>query len=133
MGLKPYLIADALTGIVGQRLVRTICPYCKHEIKLPTVFLDKVREYGIDEESVLYAGEGCSHCDFTGYYGRTMVSEILIVDEQITKLIAENANKVTITEYALESKNYEPMIYDGIRKAINGITTIEEVLRVIKE
>ena len=133
MGLKPYLIADALTGIVGQRLVRKICSYCKHETKLTPALLDKVREYGVDENTVLYAGEGCSHCDFSGYFGRTMVSEILVVDEHITKLISENANKITIMEYALESKNYEPMIYDGIRKVIDGITTVEEVLRVIKE
>jgi len=133
MGLKPYLIADALTGIVGQRLVRKVCPYCKHEVKLPSSLLDKVREYGVNEETVFYAGEGCSQCDFSGYYGRTMVSEILIVDEHITKLIAENANKVTIMEYALESNNYEPMIFDGMRKVVEGITTVEEILRVIKE
>ena len=133
MGLKPYLIADALVGIVGQRLVRKICPYCKHEIKPTKSQLEKIEKYITDPQTTFYAGQGCSKCDFTGYYNRTMISEILTIDTNLAKMIAENANKIDITEYAEISNLYKPMLSDGVKKAINGITTVEEVLRVTKD
>ncbi|SFV68899.1 Type IV fimbrial assembly, ATPase PilB [hydrothermal vent metagenome] len=132
MGLKPYLIADALVGIVGQRLVRKICPYCKQEIKPSKAQLAKINAYLPEEDVKFYTGQGCSKCDFTGYYNRTMISEILTIDTQLTKMISENANKVAIGEYAQEANLYKPMIIDGVKKAIQGVTSIEEVLRVTK-
>ena len=131
MGLKSYLIADALMGVVAQRLVRKICPYCKAEIKPPKQQLKKVEQY-LPEDPTFYAGKGCSKCDFTGYFDRTMISEILTLDEHLAKMVAESANKVAITEYAIENTNYKPMIVDGIKKALGGITTLEEILRVTK-
>ncbi len=132
MGLKPYLIADALVGVVAQRLVRKICPYCKTEVKPPVKLLEKVKKY-IPENAIFYSGKGCSKCDFTGYYDRTMISEILVIDDMLAKLISENANKVEIMEYAQKNRFYTPMIADGIKKVLKGITTLEEVLRVAKE
>ena len=132
MGLKPYMIADALVGIVAQRLVRKICPYCKTEYKPPQTLLKKIQKY-LPQEYTFYKGRGCSKCDFTGYYGRTMISEILVVNEEIGKLISEGATKYEIFEYAKEHTDFKPMIYDGISKALRGITTVEEVLRVTKE
>jgi len=133
MGLKPYLIADALVGIVGQRLVRKICPYCKQEVKPNKIQLAKVSSHLLDEDSKFYAGQGCSKCDFTGYYGRTMISEILTIDAYLTKMISENANKIDISEYAQKENLYKPMIADGIKKALQGVTSVEEVLRVTKD
>lgn len=132
MGLKPYLIADALVGVVAQRLVRKICPYCKAEVKPPLKLIEKVKKY-LPENPVFYAGKGCKKCNFTGYYDRTMISEILVIDENLAKLISENANKVEIAEYAIKNGSYEPMITDGVKKVLKGITTLEEVLRVAKE
>lgn len=132
MGLKPYLVADALIGVVAQRLVRKICPYCKTEVKPPLKLIEKVKDY-LPENPKFYAGKGCKKCDFTGYFDRTMISEILVIDENLAKLISENANKVEILEYAKEKGSYKPMIADGIKKVLKGITTLEEVLRVAKE
>ncbi len=132
MGLKPYLIADSLIGVVGQRLVRKICPYCKHEVKIQKSQLPKVEKY-ISADTVVYEGKGCSKCDFTGYFSRTMISEVFVLDEEIAKLISQNANKIALAEYAQNEGKYKPMIYDGINKVRKGITTITEVLRVTKE
>ncbi len=132
MGLKPYMIADAIIGIVAQRLVRKICPYCKEEYKPPKILLKKIERY-LPQNPTFYKGKGCSKCDFTGYYGRTMISEILTIDEKMGELISQGANKFEIYHYALEHTSFRPMIYDGINKALRGITTVEEVLRVTKE
>jgi len=131
MGLKPYLIADSLVGIIAQRLVRKICPYCKNESKPSIKLLEKIKEY-VPQDAKFYIGKGCSKCDFTGYYDRTMIAEILVIDEILAKMISENANKVEIMKYA-KSSSYKPMIIDGIKKALRGITTLEEIFRVAKE
>ena len=133
MGLKPYLIADALVGIVAQRLVRKICPYCKTEIKPPKMQLAKIAPYLPEGDVKFYTGQGCSKCDFTGYYSRTMISEILTLDTHLTKMVSENANKVDMSEYAQEANLYKPMIIDGVKKVLKGITSVEEVLRVTKD
>ena len=132
MGLKPYMIADAIIGIVAQRLVRKVCEYCKKPYKPPLPMIKKVQKY-LPEHYQFYKGVGCSKCGFTGYFGRTMIAEVLVIDEEIAKLISEGANKFEIYSYAAEHTNFKPMIYDGISKALRGITTLEEVLRVTKE
>ena len=132
MGLKPYLISDSLIGVVGQRLVRKICPYCRQEVKIQKSQFPKVEKY-LKPDAVVYEGKGCSKCDFTGYFSRTMISEIFVLDEEIAKLITENVNKIVLTEYAEKEGKYKPMIYDGMNKVLKGITTIAEVLRVTRE
>ncbi len=132
MGLKPYMIADSVVGVVAQRLVRKICPMCKTTYKPPKSLLKKIKKY-LPPEYTFFKGEGCSRCNFTGYFGRTMISEVLKVDEKIAKLISEGANKFEIYEYAVQNGNFKPMLQDGVEKALKGITTIQELLRVAKE
>jgi len=132
MGLEAYLIADAIVGIVAQRLVRTICSNCKTSARLSLKLQLRVKKY-IPENAKFYAGKGCPKCNFTGYQGRTMISEILVINKTISKLIADNATKFDIYKVAVESNNFQPMIIDGINKALNGVTTVEEVLRVVKD
>ncbi len=131
MNLEPYLIADSLIGVVAQRLVRRICPHCKQAINLPRVTLEKIKQY-LPEEHQFFKGEGCSRCAFTGYNGRTMISEILKISETTSHMISINMNKYEISRKAEENGDYAPMIIDGISKALRGETTIEEVLRVAK-
>ena len=131
MDLEPYLIADSLVGVIAQRLVRKICPACKKEITPPQNMLEKVKEY-LPENYKFYKGEGCLRCGFSGYSGRTMISEILRVSETISHLISINMNKYEIARKAEENGDFEPMIIDGVKKALSGITTLEEVLRVAK-
>lgn len=132
MGLQSYLVADSLVGIVAQRLVRKICKECKKEIKPHKNLLRRVTHY-ITEESIFYAGAGCPKCSQTGYSGRLLISEVLVVDESISKMVANEASKYDIARYAQEHTGFEPMIVDGLSKALHGITTLEEVLRVTKE
>ena len=132
MGLQPYLIADSLVGIVAQRLVRKICPECKSEIKPHKALLRKIERW-ITEESVFYSGKGCPKCNNTGYSGRILISEILTVSEPIAKMISDGASKYDIARYAQENDGFEPMIIDGLSKALRGITTLDEVLRVTKD
>ena len=131
MGAEPYMIASALQGAVAQRLVRKICPYCKSVYYPLKNELEKIKPYIKDENITFYKGKGCSHCDFTGYYGREMISEILIINSSIEHLISENKDISTILKTAKES-GFVSMIEDGINKIKAGVTTIEEILRVVK-
>ena len=132
MGLQSYLIADSLVGIVAQRLVRKICTECQTEMKPHKNLLRRVERW-IGEDSKFYAGTGCPKCNNTGYSGRILISEILMVNETIAKMVADEASKYEISRYAQENEGFEPMVVDGLNKALRGITTLEEVLRVTKE
>ena len=130
MGLQSYLIADSLVGIVTQRLVRKICSSCKSEHKPQLTLIEKAKNY-LPQNYQFYSGKGCSQCGFTGYKGRVMICEILNIDANLSNEIALGKNRYEIYEAALKS-GYEPMIVDGIDKALHGVTTIEEVFRVVK-
>lgn len=132
MGLQSYLVADSLVGIVAQRLVRQICQECKTTIKPHKNLLRRVSHL-ITENTQFYMGTGCPKCSQTGYSGRLLISEILVVNETISKMVADEASKYDIARYAQEHTGFEPMIVDGLNKAIRGITTLDEVLRVTKE
>jgi len=131
MGAEPYMIAEGLQGAVAQRLVRRICPHCKSVYYPLKDELDRISPYIEDKDITFYKGKGCSKCDFTGYMGREMISEIFIVNEYIAHLIAEGKDKLEILKVAKEY-GYVSMIEDGINKIKQGVTTIEEILRVVK-
>jgi general secretion pathway protein E/type IV pilus assembly protein PilB len=130
MGLPAYLIADSLIGVVTQRLVRKICPHCKKIHKPQQSILEDIKKY-LPSDYTFYQGYGCERCNFTGYSGRIMINEILTIDNYLASLIALNTDKYKFYEEALQH-GFEPMLIDGIYKALKGITTIEEVLRVVK-
>ena len=131
MGLEPYLIADALIAIVAQRLVRKICPFCKSEVKPHHELLEKVERW-LPEHPKFYKGAGCPQCEMTGYMGRTLIVEILRVDEMVAQKISEGATKLEIAKTAQERGVYRPMIENGIEKVLKGVTTLEEILRVTR-
>jgi len=121
-----FMLGYALLCVISQRLVRRICPYCKKEYR-PT---EKERlEFGLPEDAVLYKGEGCDACNMTGYSGRTLISEMMVVDEDIAHLISEGESLIKIRKLAIE-KGMVPLREDGIKKALQGITTLEEIKRV---
>ncbi len=130
MGLQSYLIADSLVGIVTQRLVRKICPECKIEHKPQLPLIKKIHHH-LPEDYTFYTGKGCPKCEFSGYKGRIMICEILQITENISTQISEDKNKHEIYQEALRS-GFEPMLIDGIGKALESTTTLEEVLRVVK-
>ena len=130
MGADSFLVATALIGVEAQRLVKTICPYCKTTYKPADVYLDPIRNM-IPKDAVFFHGKGCEKCNDTGFIGRTLISEVFLNDEHLESLIASKKDKLDILHY-LRSKDYKTMFYDGLIKALNGITTLEEVYRVAK-
>lgn len=130
MGIEPYLISGSLVAIQAQRLIRKICPYCKVEEHLPESVTEPYKQY-LPEGTVFYKGEGCRECNGVGYMGREMISEVLPISEELSSMIARNASKDDMMEQALK-EGFEPMFANGMKKVVSGISTIEEILRVVK-
>jgi type II secretory ATPase GspE/PulE/Tfp pilus assembly ATPase PilB-like protein len=125
--VRPFLIADSLIGGVSQRLVRKICNSCK-EAYTPS---DWEKTY-LKDPSVaeLYRGKGCEVCGGSGYFGRTLVYELLLVDKELSRLIDQGSDLSIITEKAKESGFVD--IFDvTVAKVKQGITTAEEAVRVM--
>lgn len=130
MGIEPFLISSSVIGIIAQRLVRKICPKCKKEIKLTTDIIKILEEHEIDRNKIiLYKGEGCPYCKDTGYKGRIAIFELMIISETIRDLITRNVTTGKLREAAIK-EGMCLLKEDGLKKVYEGITTIEEVLRV---
>ena len=130
MGAEPYMVAAALVGVEAQRLVRTICPYCKAPYKPKESLIEPIKNL-LPKDMVFYKGKGCEKCDMTGYIGRTLISEIFLNDEVLESMIAKNKERIELEKY-LESQGFRKMFFDGIIKVKKQITTLEEVYRVAK-
>ncbi|MEA3331475.1 MAG: ATPase, T2SS/T4P/T4SS family, partial [Campylobacterota bacterium] len=130
MGIENYLISGALVGIQAQRLVRKICPSCKTEEQVPASALEELKGL-IPEGAKFYKGKGCKECNDTGYMGREMICEVLTITEDLSSLIAKGASKDAMLEQALQD-GFVPIFKNGIDKALDGVTSIEEILRVAK-
>ncbi|WP_195572199.1 GspE/PulE family protein [Paenibacillus sp. 1001270B_150601_E10] len=128
MGIEPFLVAASLSGIVAQRLVRRICPECK-QMEAPSQREREIFEKRGMTLDVIARGKGCGTCNMTGYKGRIAVHEILIIDEEIRRMIMDNRSIEQIKQVAL-SKGTIFLIDDGLMKVKDGFTTTEEVLRV---
>ena len=127
MGVEPFLVASSIEGVVAQRLVRKICPNCKEEYQ-PSE--EEIKELGLEYSFPFYVGRGCDMCLGTGYKGRTAIFEVLEFDEELKQFITQTQDAGRIREVALK-KGYREMIQDGVEKIRKGITTSEEVLRVV--
>jgi general secretion pathway protein E len=125
MGIEPFLVASSLTVIIAQRLVRLICSHCRVSYKPTKLELS----YFNQKPDVLYRGEGCEKCKGRGYLGRTGIYEILIIDNEVRQMITEKIDSQSIKNSAV-SRGMKTLRQDGIEKVIEGITTLEEVLRV---
>lgn len=131
MGIEPFLIASSLMVVVGQRLVRKVCQKCKRAYK-PTAELLKELEISETSDITFVEGAGCSDCRGTGYSGRIALFEVLLIDEAIRNLIIAKASTTTIRAAAFKT-GFTGLREEGLDKAIKGITTLEEVLRVTQE
>lgn len=132
MGVEPYLIASTLMAVVGQRLVRRICESCREEVSNPGLLLDGL---GVDiPEDMplrLWRGAGCKECSGTGYKGRTGIYEVMRLDESFHDLIIKKIGSDELRAHA-RKRGMRTMLEDGVDKALRGITTVEEVVRVAK-
>jgi len=130
MGIEPFLISSSVVGIIAQRLVRRICSKCKKEIKMTPDIEKILDEYKISSNEItLYKGEGCPYCKDTGYKGRIAIFELMVITENIRDLISKNVTTGKLREAAI-SEGMCQLREDGIKKVCEGLTTIDEILRV---
>lgn len=131
MGVEPFLVSSSVTAVMAQRLVRTICPKCREEHQPPKEVLE---ELGLSKEKGLkfYRGKGCGNCKNTGYFGRTGIFELLIPNEKIKDMVVKKTPSTEIRKEALRA-GMRSLREDGVFKIKEGITSIEEVLRVTQE
>ena len=130
IGVPSYMIASALNGVVAQRLLRRICENCKVEYRPTEDELTKIRRNWLERIPTFYKGEGCKICENTGYKGRVGIYEIFRANKRIRHLIASEAPEEELRDAATES-GMKSMQEDGVRKVAAGITTINELMRVI--
>lgn len=139
MRAEPYLIASTVTCVVGQRVVREICPTCRTS-KIPQKeIVEKMKsvlgglfDFEKNKNLKLFEGRGCKECNNTGYLGRIGIFEVLVVSEKIAKMIIVRSRAQDIAKQAV-SEGMITMRQDGFLKVLEGITTVEEVLRVAEE
>jgi type II secretory ATPase GspE/PulE/Tfp pilus assembly ATPase PilB-like protein len=138
MGIEPFLVSSTISVIVAQRLVRKVCEACKVSITVQTAEIGQYfpketvqKAFGKAKSLRLYKGKGCGVCNNTGYIGRIGIFEVLTISPAIQELIHKRADADTITKQAVK-EGMQTMLDDGLQKVVQGVTTIEEVLRVIK-
>ncbi|KKU93987.1 MAG: Type IV-A pilus assembly ATPase PilB [Candidatus Jorgensenbacteria bacterium GW2011_GWA1_48_13] len=134
MGVPPFLVASTLNVALAQRLVRIACPNCR---KQRILSIAEIKSFGgiaekMTSDKVYTVGPGCAECGGTGYKSRIGIHEVLEVDDEIRSLIVGRADATQIKQLAVK-RGMAPMIEDGLEKARAGVTTIEEVLRIIYE
>jgi type IV pilus assembly protein PilB len=132
IGIPPYMIANSVIGVVAQRLVRTICSDCKEEY-MPS--RDSLARLNLDQDELpfkFYRGAGCSTCNNTGFKGRTVIEEIMVMGPKLRELIQASATIDTLREAAM-AMGMTTLGVSGIKKIEMGVTTIEEVLKAVHE
>ena len=130
MGIEEYLISGALIAIQAQRLVRKICQSCKEVATLEPKLKEDISKF-VSPNAVFYEGKGCPVCNNSGYVGREMISEVLPVSETLSSMIASGASKDELTKQAVK-EGFFSMFQDGLKKALEGKTTVKEIIRVAR-
>lgn len=136
MKIEPFLIASTVNVALGQRLVRQLCDKCKEEQKISAKELESLK--GLVKPELLqgsltvYHGKGCKECDDSGYKGRIGIHEVMLIDDELRAAILRRASAAELKDLAIKN-GMTTMIEDGIKKALKGITTLEEILRVVRE
>jgi len=134
MGVEDYLLTSTINGILAQRLVRRLCPECREPYRPMSELrarLDATGHAG-DGPPTLYRAKGCKQCNHTGYRGRLVIAEVLLMSDRVRQAVLSHATAGEIRRLAVE-EGMHTMYEDGLRKAVDGRTTIEEVLRVAEE
>jgi general secretion pathway protein E len=130
MGVEPFLLASSLVGILAQRLVRLLCPYCKRPYTASSAESELLGEPA-DQPPTLYSPAGCDHCHNLGYLGRTGIYELIEVDEALRTLIHDGSGEQEMLRHVRHSA--ASLRQDGLRRVLAGDTTLDEVLRVSEE
>ncbi len=125
MGLEPFLVATVIKGILAQRLVRRICKHCKEPVEISPELRDELH---LSPDMQFYHGRGCEHCDGTGYKGRCGIYEFLVPNEAVRNAVVKRASGEVIKQLAMKECGMITLRMDGMQKALDGLTTIEQVL-----
>ncbi|MFA5146065.1 MAG: GspE/PulE family protein [Candidatus Omnitrophota bacterium] len=137
MGVEPFLVGSSLVLTAAQRLMRKTCTNCKEEIEIPKNVLDRVgikpEEFGKKGMHVFFRGKGCQRCNNTGYYGRIGILEALLIDDKLRDMVVRKASSDEIKDYALKEQNMLTLWHNAVENFVNGVVTLEEVLRVTSE
>lgn len=133
MGCEPFLVASSLIGILAQRLIRVLCPHCKEKYPPTDAELASIEITRADAaQGTIYRAVGCEQCNQKGYIGRTVVTELLQLNEPIRQLILQNKDSMTVKKLA-QAQGMKTLREDGARKVLMGITTIEELISTTQE
>jgi type IV pilus assembly protein PilB len=132
IGVEPFLVAPSVIGVLAQRLVRKICSSCKKSYPLTPEEIENIFIWDGKREVLFYKGSGCEECNHTGYSGRIAIHEIFILNEKIREMIANNSSILEIQKQAIQI-GFQSLRYDGIKKVLQGLTTMDEVNRITGE
>jgi general secretion pathway protein E len=134
MGVEDYLLTSTVIGILAQRLVRTLCPGCKESYTALPEVVDELglRKFSTKSDVTLYHAKGCKDCGQTGFIGRVSIMEMLPMSDHLRTHVMRHATSTELRAEAIK-EGMVTMYEDGMRKAMNGVTTFEEVLRVTRE
>jgi len=131
MGIEPFLVASSVVAVLAQRLLRKICPECKRPYKASAEELSRL-ELPPSSSATLYRGAGCAACSQTGYRGRTGIFELLVLDDEVRRLIGAKADSSAIKQAAI-AKGMVTLKQEGAEKVVQGQTTLEEVMRITQQ
>jgi general secretion pathway protein E len=133
MGVRDYLLTSTMNGAAAQRLVRTLCRHCREPFRPMPELIERLGlgRFADESEITLHRPRGCAECGGTGYYGRTSIFEVLVVDDAIRKLILRHAEAGELHRVAV-GQGMRTMYDEGMMKALSGETTVEEVLKVAR-
>jgi general secretion pathway protein E len=126
MGVEPFLLASALTGVLAQRLVRVLCPHCREGYAPDAAWCAQL---ALSPGQLIYRARGCERCMHTGYHGRTGIYELLMVDDGVQAHIHERESTLVLREHLL-AQGGQPIRQAGLAKVAAGVTALEEVMRV---
>jgi len=134
MGVERYLITSSVNGVLAQRLVRTLCKSCKEPVELDNAYINQtgLRQYVKTDTFVAYQARGCAACMNTGYSGRTGIHELFVLDDEMHRVIMNGAD-ATVLHAAARQQGMTTLYEDGLRKVVQGLTSMEEVLRVTRD
>ncbi|WP_423814075.1 GspE/PulE family protein [Psychrobacter sp. 219-2-C] len=136
LGIQPFLTSATILGVMAQRLLRTLCPHCKQALdvtpdsEIAIQWQELVQPWRAPVPTQVYKAQGCEHCRHTGYQGRVGLYEIMPLSNELKKLVAADANLDTLKQQAYR-EGVQPLRLSGAKRISEGLTTIEEVMRVV--
>ncbi len=130
MNIEPFLISSTVVGVIAQRLLRKVCPNCAEEYTPEPIELYRIGYSSSDVKGIRFrVGRGCSACRFTGYKGRMGVFELLIMNEPVKDAVLNKRTSYEIRKISMETSGFVTLLEDGVMKAVNGVTSLQEILR----